>query len=284
MYNGALAEPLASAPHVVDAISLIPEILWHESSSPVAYRWIPAAVDLFDSCSVDVPVVFHGIGLSIGSGLPLNFRHLEQVEIAVDRYRPTWYSEHLSAFRTTDGFGNPVHAAVGLPVPFDLPTLGHIGAQVAAVVSRLPVPFLLENSAIYVEVPSSIMTEAGFLNRLCDQTGAGVLLDLHNLVVNEVNLKWNAEQFLAELDLDHVLEVHVAGGEFMGRWYTDGHSGACPERVWDLLGSIADDLPNLRLVTFELHESRFEDLGLDGLVRQLSRIRTSTGSISSNVT
>jgi hypothetical protein len=38
------------------------------------------------------------------------------------------------------------------------------------------------------------------------------------------------------------------------------------------------------LVTFELHESRFEDLGLDGLVRQLSRIRTSTGSISSNVT
>lgn len=119
--------------------------------------------------------------------------------------------------------------------------------------------------------------------RLCDETGACVLLDLHNLVVNEINLGWNAEQFLAELDLTRVVEIHVAGGEMLGRWYTDAHSGACPDRVWALLDAVVQVAPALRLVTFELHESRLEQLGSDGLDAQLSRIRSSTEAVSSHV-
>jgi hypothetical protein len=41
--------------------------------------------------------------------------------------------------------------------------------------------------------------------------------------------------------------------------------------------------PALRLVTFELHESRFEQLGSDGLDAQLARIRSSTGAVASYV-
>jgi hypothetical protein len=142
---------------------------------------------------------------------------------------------------------------------------------------------LLENSAIYVDVPDTEMSEAAFLNRLCDEAGCGVLLDLHNLVVNEVNLGWDLAAYLDELDLSNVVEIHVAGGEMLGAWYTDAHSGSCPERVWELLDAVVPVTPELRLVTFEMHESRYDVLGGDGLADQLSRIRATSRSRVSGV-
>src|SRR5580704_3253866 len=87
VYSGALAEQLASEADLVDTISVIPETLWHESSGSPRYRWIPAAVELFDAAAAAAPIVFHGIGLSLGSGLPLDLGHLDQVGAAADRYR-----------------------------------------------------------------------------------------------------------------------------------------------------------------------------------------------------
>ena len=284
VYSGALAGRLADEPGLTDAISLIPEILWHEGSDHPRYRWISGAVELFDAAiAADSVAVFHGIGLSLGSGLPLDLEHLDQIMAAAVRYRPRWYSEHLAAFRVTHPSGLRVHAGVGLPVPLDGSTLRYLAPKVAAVVSRCGLPFLLENNAIYVDIPEADMTEAGFLNRLCEETGAGILLDLHNLAVNEINLGWAAEEFLAELDLTRVVEIHVAGGEMLGRWYTDAHSGACPERVWALLEEVLPHAPGLQLVTFELHESRLEPLGWEAFDHQLGRIRSATARRGSRV-
>jgi uncharacterized protein (UPF0276 family) len=283
VYNGALADWLSASPGALDAISLIPETLWHESGGNPRYRWIPAAVELFERARSGLPVVFHGIGLSIGSGLPLDVAHLHQVKVAADRYQPLWYSEHLSAFKVDHGPGNAATAGVGLPVPLDTPTLRHLVPKMTETIARLEVPVLLENSAIYVEVPGAEMSEAQFLNRLCDASGAGILLDLHNLMVNEVNLGWNGERFLDELDLTRVGEIHVAGGEMLGRWYSDAHSGACPERVYELLDAVLARAPALRLVTLELHESRVEQMGASRLEAELSRIRTAVSSAPSHV-
>jgi uncharacterized protein (UPF0276 family) len=283
VYNRALAAWLAAAPGALDAVSLIPETLWHQSTEHPRYRWIPAAVEPFERAQTSIPIVFHGIGLSIGSGLPLDGAHLDQVEAAADRYQPLWYSEHLSAFKVDHGPGEAATAGVGLPVPLDMPTLRQLVPKVAEVVSRLGLDVLLENSAIYVEVPGAEMSEAEFLNRLCDASGAGILLDLHNLMVNEVNLGWSGERFLDELDLSRVGEIHVAGGAMLGRWYSDAHSGACPERVYELLDAVLPRAPALRLVTFELHESRVEQLGLAGVEAELARIRSAVNAAPSRV-
>jgi uncharacterized protein (UPF0276 family) len=283
VYNAALAERLDTTPEMVDAVSVIPETLWHESAGTPRYRPISAVTDRFNDVAGDIPCVFHGVGLSLASGLPLDVEHLDEVALAADDYRPLWYSEHLSAFRVDDGPNARIHAGVGLPVPFDTPTLNWLVPKVAAVVARLDIPVLLENSAIYVEVPGADMTEAQFLNRLCEETGAGVLLDLHNLMVNEVDLGWDGKRYLEELDLSRVLEVHVAGGEMLGRWYTDAHSGACPERVFELLDSVVLAAPALRLITLELHESRVDPLGSAGLDDQLARIRASAGGVPCSV-
>jgi uncharacterized protein len=279
VYSGALVDVLCEHPDALDAVSLIPETLWHESdpSGPPAerYRWIPDAVAIFDAATAIHPVVFHGIGLSLGSAGPIDAAHLEQVAAAADRYRPCWVSEHLAAFRVGSG-ERSAHAGVGLPIAFEPATYDLLAPKVEAMMSRLGVPVLLENSAIYVEIPGSPWTEAGLLSRLCRATGCGVLLDLHNLYVNELNLGWDGEAYLDQVGLEHVVEIHVAGGEYIGEWYTDAHSGPAPERVNDLLTTAVAGASSLQMVTFELHESRYDALGLDGLLGQLGSLRAAT--------
>lgn len=272
LYNPALAPVLADEA-ILDVVGLIPETLWHEDPTEPRYRPIGQAIDAFDLLAAGRPTVLHGIGLSIGSDRPLDTEHLDWVAAAIDRYDARWYSEHLAAFRVEHGPGVEGHAGVGLPIPFDDEVLEALVTKVTTVVERLDVPFLLENSAIYVEVPDQSMTEAGFLNRLCGATGAGVLLDLHNLVVNETNLGWDGLAYLDELDLRHVREIHLAGGEMVGAWYTDAHSGTCPDRVWELLGAVLPRATELGLVTFEIHESRVPVIGMPAVAEQLARVR-----------
>ncbi len=282
VYNGALAEPFRDHPDWVDVVSVIPETLWHQRPGAGGYEWINDAVQLFDVASQHHPVVFHGIGLSLGSAGPLDLAHVDQLQRAAQRYAPRWFSEHLAAFRVQSPAGS-AHAGVGLPLAFDEETLRSLAPKVSELRRRLDVPILIENSAIYVDVPYVPWTEAGLLNRLCEETGCGVLLDLHNLFANENNLGWDAAAYLEELDLANVVEIHVAGGESLGRWYTDAHSCGCPERVWNLLEDIIADSRMLRLVTFELHESRYESLGEAGFVEQLRRIREITTAVVGNV-
>ncbi len=282
MYGGSLTDFIALDTDLIESVSLTPEILWRESTSGSSFEWIPRAVDAFDECSRSKAIVLHGIGLSIVGEMPLDLRHLDQVCSVAERYRAEWYSEHLSAFRVGDPSRHS-HAGVGLPVPFDEATFKTVVPHVSVVVERVGLPVLIENSAIYVEVPEPDMTEATFLNRLSAEAGSGVLLDLHNLYVNESNLGWDADAYLEELELDNVIEIHVAGGEMLGGWYTDAHSGACPQRVWDLLAVVAPQAPSLRQVTFELHDSRVPVIGEDSIAEQLSRIQVIRESIAHHV-
>lgn len=282
-YSSALAHAFSGTRAVPEAVSLTPEVLWHvERSGPgddaARYVDLPAATEVFEAFSESIPLkVFHGIGLSVAGGLPLDMDHVERIALLADRLRPAWYSEHLAASRIGDGHDGEQHAGVGLSVPFDRNLLEDLIDRVPRILSVVAMPFLLENSAIYTEVPDCDFTEAGLLNRLAEATGCGVLLDLHNLMTNERNLGWSAEDYLAELELANVREIHVAGGEPIGRWWTDAHSGRSPQRVQDLLAAVVPACPNLRLVTFEIHQSRIDPLGIDGLLEEVTTIRKCLG-------
>lgn len=275
LYNDALASLLAAEGAHVDAVSLIPEMLWDVSGAESApsLNWIPPALARFKSSLANRPLVFHGIGLSPASAVPLDLEHLDRLVAASEELQPRWFSEHLAAFRTSHQSGQIIHAGVALSIPFDRETLRLVTTNVELMASRLGLPILLENSAIYVPVGDSEMSEATFLNRVCSMTGAGVLLDLHNLVTNEINHGWSCEAYLEELALENVREIHVAGGEMLGRWYTDAHAGPCPDKVWALLEQMIASVPNIGAVTFEVHESRVPLMGPHRILLELARIR-----------
>jgi uncharacterized protein (UPF0276 family) len=140
-------------------------------------------------------------------------------------------------------------------------------------VERLGCPFLLENNVSYVRFPEEELSEAAFLNALADQSGCGLLLDLHNVYTNAHNHHVPATAMLDGLDPGHVVEIHVAGGDEMMGFHTDSHAGPVLDGVWTLLEYMAPRLPRLRGVTFEFHESSWPLLRNDGVRAQLDRAR-----------
>jgi uncharacterized protein (UPF0276 family) len=165
-----------------------------------------------------------------------------------------------------------------MPVPYDEEVLDMVAARVEHVQSRVPVPFLLENNVYYFAIPEQDMGEAEFLNRLTAKTGCGLLLDLHNVHVNATNHGFDPWDFLGELDLTRVVEVHLGGGFERDGMYLDAHSGPCPEAVWTMLGELAPRAPNVKAATFEVFGNYFPDpVGPDAIRGELARARQVLG-------
>jgi hypothetical protein len=167
----------------------------------------------------------------------------------------------------------PTAAGLALTAPFDREVLDLAVERARFVIDQTGTPFLIENSPFYVRFDDSDLSEAEFLNRFCAESGAGLLLDLHNLYCNAVNYGFSGHRFLDELDLDAVIEVHIANGSELGGMYADSHAGAPPEPVWDLLDDLVGRAPNLRGITFEFHVSYLPQIGFQGIAEVIARAR-----------
>ena len=221
-----------------------------------------------------LPMVSHHIGLSLASAIPTDRAYVAQMAAWAERWGAHWLSEHLAFVAIAEGHGATA-AGLALTAPFDRDVLDLTVERARYVIDQTQAPFLLENSPYYVTFDDSDLSEAEFLNRFCERSGAGLLLDLHNLHCNAVNFGVSGHRFLDELDLANVVEVHIANGSELGGMYADSHSGAPPEPVWDLLDDLAPRAPNLRGVTFEFHDSYLPQIGFDGVAEVIARARRS---------
>ncbi len=103
----------------------------------------------------------------------------------------------------------------------------------------LPVPLAVENIAALFCWPGEEMTEGQFLYELADRTGVRLLIDVANLHTNHVNRGEDPAEALAELPLEAIAYVHVAGGfERDGVWH-DSHAHPVPRPVLDILTDLA---------------------------------------------
>jgi uncharacterized protein len=183
-----------------------------------------------------IPLTGHGIGLSIGTDVPLDLAYLDAVAALLDRLGAPAYSEHL-AFTRVPGrdLGNL------LPLPRTHAVAESIIAKVKTVQSRISVPFLLENITYIFDWPDSELTDAEFLTLICRETGAGLLLDLENLYLNASNHGFDARAYLDALPTGLVREIHLAGGKAVSEDFlprpllVDTHSYPVPEEALALL-------------------------------------------------
>lgn len=191
-----------------------------------------AIFDLVDR----IPLTAHGVGLSIGTDMPLDLAYLDQVAAVVERLKAPTYSEHL-AFTRVPGRD----LANLLPLPKTKAVAESIIKKVRTVQARVPVPFLLENITYVFEWPDSKLSDAEFLSLICRETGAGLLLDIENAYLNASNHGFDPYGFLDALPSGIVREVHMAGGlavpdERSGRpFLADSHSHPVPDAALDLL-------------------------------------------------
>ena len=180
-----------------------------------------------------VPVVVHGVGLSIGTAVPPDPAYLAQVAEFVELAQAPWYSEHLAYTKVP---GRDLGQLV--PVPRTAAMAEVLLDNIAAVQRHVPVPLLLENIAYYFDYDDAEYDEASFLALVLGESGTGLLLDLENLRINSVNHAFDATGFLDALPAGIVKGVHVAGGGTYHDILIDSHDRTTPDDTLALLPAV----------------------------------------------
>ena len=206
----------------------------------------PAALRDLQLVQDAVPVLLHGIGLSLGSAEGLDPERLDRLAEVAEAVRPPWFSEHI-AFTRAGG----VEIGHLMPLPFNREAVETVARNVATLRRAVPgLPIALENIAYRFLLPGSDLTEAEFIKAVIEAADVHLLLDLENVHANSVNHGYDPLEYLATLPLDRVVEVHLAGGVWSQGEYADSHTRPVPEESWALLDWLAPRAP-VRAVIIE---------------------------------
>jgi uncharacterized protein (UPF0276 family) len=267
-------EPLIEAGRdLIDVIEIEPEPFWFKSRSRgSSYHLSKEAVDRF-ICYPHHKIV-HSVGFPIGGTSPLDENHLAPLTETIDAVRAHWISEHLSFNRARNG-DREFYAGFLLP-PLQTPEGVAIAASnIRRFRSRLSVPFAFETGVNYLRPLPGEISDGRFFKEVAEEADCGILLDLHNLWTNERNGRQSVLDTVAELSLDRVLEIHLAGGQAFQDYWVDAHSDLVPAPVMELAEQIVPHLPNLKAIVFEIMADYIsaKDLSLADLLEQIHQMR-----------
>ncbi|WP_347270264.1 DUF692 domain-containing protein [Rhizorhabdus histidinilytica] len=262
---------------LIDFVEITPDILCRPRYGAPGMVLDKGLLETARDVCGGLPIVVHGVELSIGSAGRWNDHYVAMLESFQQEWPFAWHSEHLH-FQTIDMDDGCGERDIGVPLP--LPFTQAAAATVANRTRRLNaafgVPFLLENGAHYLgRLPRSdgIQDEAHFLNRIAETGDCGFLLDLHNLHCNAVNNGDDAAGLIDALRLDRVGEIHIAGGRWSDGFRLDSHDGRTPQPVWALLDDVLPRCPHVGGVVFEIMADHARRLGPAAIVEELGRLR-----------
>ena len=180
-----------------------------------------------------MPVVGHGVGLSLGTAEEPDSRYLDRVAEVIDIIGAPWHSEHL-AFTKVPGRD----LAQLLPLPRTYKSAECVIRNIEVVRRYLTVPFALENIVYYFEYRDSEMTELEFIQFICRESGTSLLLDVENVYINSTNYNYDPYAFIDSLPPNLVKGIHVAGGTRHGHLMLDSHDQPVPDAVLELLNHV----------------------------------------------
>lgn len=200
-----------------------------------APRWKMRELDLLAEHFKLIP---HAINLSLGSAEGVDRTYLRKLAHLVKRINPPWWSEHISFTRA--GGVDIGHLS---PVLRTREALRVLCRNIEEVRAEIDAPLILENITYVLDVPGAEMSEAEFLRELVESADCGLLLDVTNLHTNAVNHGYDAEEFLHELPLERVVQLHFVGGHWHEGVLIDSHSERTPTEVWRLLELVLAHAP-----------------------------------------
>ncbi len=206
-----------------------PDIDWFEIISE--NYMVPGGkpLDHLDKIRNNYPMVMHGVSLSIGSTDPLSPAYLKDLKQLIQRVQPQWISDHLCWTGVNDTNSHDL-----LPLPYNEDTINHVVDRVKQVQDYLGQRILLENLSSYVTYKNSEMTEWNFFNEIARRADCHILLDINNIYVSAHNHKFDPADYLNGIDIDRVMQFHLAGHSHNGEMIIDTHDHDVCDPVWAL--------------------------------------------------
>jgi uncharacterized protein len=246
---------------LVDVVEVEPQTMWAPRQdggwdlAEEAFGWVE---------SLPVPVIAHGVGFPVGGCERPEPAGVTLAAHSARRLGAAHWSEHLSFNRATVN-GTAIDAGFLLPPAQTWAGVEAAAEHVADYRAAATLPFLIETGVNYLRPRPEELSDGAFVAAVADRGDCGILLDLHNLLANERNGREPVRDVLAELPLERVLEVHVAGGFAAGGYYLDAHVGGPDGELLALLARTLPRLPNVRAVTFEAVPEALAALGAAGV-------------------
>jgi uncharacterized protein (UPF0276 family) len=206
-----------------------------------------ARVRMLDSLAARFPLSLHGVSLSLGGLDRPDPVHLAMLGALVARVRPRLVSEHLAWSRLGQRYEPDL-----LPVRRSQSSLLRIAAHIMEAQDALGCRIAIENPSHYIALEGHEWSEPEFLTELTRRTGCLLLVDVSNLLVSAHNVGGSAWNWLNQIPLAAVAEIHLGGYSddpiLGGSLRIDSHDGAIAEDTWSLyreLLTLAGPRPSL---------------------------------------
>ena len=168
---------------VVDWFEIISETFMVDGGRPLR---------VLEQVRAKLPVILHGVSLSVGSANGLDSDHLVRLKALVDRIEPLWVSDHLCWTRTSAHNSHDL-----LPLPLTRAAMNVVCANIDRAQETLGRAMLFENPSSYLTFPEDEMAEWEFLAEMSRKTGCYLLLDINNIYVSACNHGFHPEAYLA---------------------------------------------------------------------------------------
>lgn len=260
-----------------DYFEINPETLWRRKEGRLVRNDYYPIFQQFRDRSRK-PFVAHGLEFSVGTPLEGDRERtdawLERLRDDQSEFGFAWLSEHLG-WQIAGG----LQAALPLPLPFTPEAVETVASRMRLLATVCPT-VAFENGANYF-VLGDPDEDPSFINSICRAAPCRLLLDLHNVHTQCLNLKQDPVRYVDRLDLDAVVQIHLSGGsesdpDWMasGRVFRlDSHDGAVPEKVWKLFEHVLPRCRNLRGVVVERLNGTFGPDDVPALVEEMGRAR-----------
>ena len=139
------------------------------------------------------------------------------------------YSEHLSSC------GDDGQLYDLMPIPFTEEAVKYVADRVRRVQDILEQRIALENVSYYAPTDTS-MSEADFTLAVLEEADCDLMLDINNIVVNSINHKYDAREFMLKMPADRIRYFHLAGHHVEAEdLRIDTHGSAVDQQSWQLL-------------------------------------------------
>ncbi len=194
-------------------------------------------LEILDTVLASYPIIQHGVSLYVGSCDPLNKDYLKKLKSLVQRTKAPFISDHL-CWGSIDG--KKSHDL--LPIPYTFEAAIHTAERIKAIQEFLEVPFCIENVSSYAEFNDSRMTEWQFLSEVSERADCGILLDVNNIYVSGVNHGFDFYDYLHNIPLHRVAQIHVAGHSQFEKYIIDTHDAPVRDEVWRIYAELIDTI------------------------------------------
>ena len=264
IYSPAIVD-IAFPKGLIDTLEIEPQTLCIRDSK----GGLKIPIEVFKTIN-DMPYhkLVHSIGAPVGGNLKAKDDQIALINYTADLFDSPWVTEHLS-FNATTQFNTgfflpPCQTEEGLKIAI---------RNIKYLQEKVGRPIAIETGVNYLRPNNKEINDGIFVSELCKATGCGILLDIHNLFANQLNGRQSIHEFLKQVPLDHVVEVHIAGGTELNNLWMDSHSGPIDNRLLAITKEVLPSLTNLKEITYEIFDSYIPVVGDTVIISEMEKVR-----------